>query len=78
MKCTKILQQAKVMTLMLLASIFSVQASDSIIISNDTGDTLMIHRLNDGELWGSFMISILIAKFSTDFTTIIEGVFKQT
>ncbi|NQZ52716.1 MAG: hypothetical protein HRT93_00545 [Piscirickettsiaceae bacterium] len=71
MNCTKILQQTKVMTLMLLASIFSVQASDSIIISSDTGDTLMIHRLNDGELWGSFMITDQIADNFADYEMIV-------
>ena len=45
----------------LLGCILSVQASESVTISSETGDTLMIHRLKNGELWGSFMITDQVA-----------------
>ena len=57
--------------LVLLVSTFSVQASDSIVIPSDTGDTLMIHRLNDGELWGSFMITDQVADNFADYEMIV-------
>ncbi|HHA18923.1 MAG TPA: hypothetical protein ENK70_04380 [Methylophaga sp.] len=47
----------KTIGLIMLAIALAIQASESVILSSKTGDTLMIHRLNNGELWGSFMIT---------------------
>jgi hypothetical protein len=47
----------KFISLTMLLSAFSVQASESISLPSDTGDTLMIHRLNNGEIWGSLIIT---------------------
>ena len=49
----------KLVSLGLFFSVFSVtaQAIESVTIASDTGDTLMIHRLNNGEIWGSLMIT---------------------
>ena len=47
----------KLLSLGLLLSILSVQANESITVSSETGDTLMIHRLNNGEIWGSLIIT---------------------
>ena len=40
-----------------LAAVFSVQAAESITISSETGDTLLIHPPKHGEIWASFMIT---------------------
>jgi hypothetical protein len=32
-------------------------ANDSVTLSSETGDKLMFHQLNDGELWGSFIVT---------------------
>ncbi|MBE0438403.1 MAG: hypothetical protein IBX57_01370 [Gammaproteobacteria bacterium] len=38
---------------------------------SDTGDILMIHRLNDGELWGSFIITDQVADSFADNELIV-------
>ncbi len=47
----------KLINLALLLGAFSVQASESISLPSESGDTLMIHRLNNGEIWGSLLIT---------------------
>lgn len=43
---------------LLLLCCGSLSAQTTLIeLMSDTGDILMIHRLNDGELWGSFIIT---------------------
>ncbi|MFW5449958.1 MAG: hypothetical protein ACKE9I_00025 [Methylophagaceae bacterium] len=49
----------------------SAQTMESIVLSSETGDTLMIHRLNDGELWGSFMITDQLADNFADYEMIV-------
>ena len=39
----------------------SALANESISLSSDTGDTLMIHRLSNGEIWGSLIITDQVA-----------------
>ncbi|PHS22723.1 MAG: hypothetical protein COA83_11230 [Methylophaga sp.] len=51
------MKSLKLISLLLLLSVSSVQASESISLPSDTGDTLMIHRLNNGEIWGSLIIT---------------------
>ena len=51
------MQLLKMIGLVMLGSACSIQASESVTIASETGDTLMIHRLNSGEVWGSFMIT---------------------
>ena len=51
----------KIISILWLSCILSVQASESVIISSETGDTLMIHQLKSGEVWGSFMITDRVA-----------------
>ena len=51
------MQLLKMIGLMMFGTALSIQASESVTLSSETGDTLMIHRLNNGELWGSFMIT---------------------
>lgn len=51
----------KIITIIWLNCVLSVQASESVTIPSETGDTLMIHRLKNGELWGSFMITDQVA-----------------
>ena len=53
--------QLKIIMIIWLSCILPVQASESVTISSETGDTLMIHRLKNGELWGSFMITDQVA-----------------
>lgn len=55
------MMQFKIIMIIWLSCILSVQASESVTISSETGDTLMIHRLNNGEIWGSFMITDRVA-----------------
>lgn len=50
-------QLFKTISVLLLGTILSAQADDSLNLVSKTGDTLMIHRLNNGELWGSFIIT---------------------
>jgi hypothetical protein len=38
-----------------------IQASESLALESATGDTLMFHRLNNGEIWGSFLITDQVA-----------------
>ncbi len=47
----------RLISLALLLGAFSVQANESITLPSETGDTLMIHRLNNGEIWGSLIIT---------------------
>ena len=51
----------KIISILWLSCILSVQASESVIISSETGDTLMIHRLKNGEVWGSLLITDRVA-----------------
>ncbi|NQY27361.1 MAG: hypothetical protein HRT92_09325 [Piscirickettsiaceae bacterium] len=51
----------KIMMILWLSCILSVQANESITLSSETGDTLMIHRLKNGEIWGSFLITDQVA-----------------
>ncbi|PHS69976.1 MAG: hypothetical protein COB23_04820 [Methylophaga sp.] len=61
----------KFISLIMLSSNLTVQAAESITLSSETGDTLMIHRLNDGELWGSFMITDQLADSFADYELIV-------
>ena len=56
-----------------MGSIFSSQASDikSISLPSETGDILMIHRLSDGEIWGSFMITDQVVEDFADYELIV-------
>lgn len=65
------MQLLKMVGLMMLSSSLAVQASESITLSSETGDTLMIHRLNDGEIWGSFMITDQVANSFADYELIV-------
>ncbi|MDQ7072456.1 MAG: hypothetical protein Q9N32_01345 [Gammaproteobacteria bacterium] len=47
----------KLINLIVLCGALSVQANESITLPSETGDTLMIHRLNNGEIWGSLIIT---------------------
>ncbi len=63
----------KTFSLVLAISVANVSAQtmESIVLSSETGDTLMIHRLNDGELWGSFMITDQLADNFADYEMIV-------
>ena len=61
----------KIIGMIMFASALSVQASETITLSSETGDTLMIHRLNNGELWGSFMITDQVADSFSDSELIV-------
>ena len=36
---------------------FACLANNSVTLHSETGDSLMIHQLNNGELWGSFIVT---------------------
>jgi len=57
--------------IILLACSMPIQAIESLSISSETGDTLMIHRLNNGEIWGSLMITDQVADSFADHELIV-------
>ncbi len=61
----------KVVGMILFVSSMSIQANESISIPSDTGDTLMIHRLNNGEIWGSLMITDQASDSFADYELIV-------
>ena len=61
----------KIVGIILLASSLSIQANESISISSETGDILMIHRLNNGEVWGSLIITDQVADSFADYELIV-------
>lgn len=51
----------KVFMLLCLINSGMVQSADSVVLTSNTGDTLMFHRLTSGEIWGSFIITDQVA-----------------
>jgi hypothetical protein len=51
----------KLISLTFLLGASVAQANESITLPSETGDTLMIHRLNNGEIWGSLIITDQVA-----------------
>lgn len=65
------MQLFKLISLILLCTVLSVQARESITFPSETGDTLMIHRLNNGEIWGSLIITDQVADSFADYELIV-------
>lgn len=61
----------KLISLAVLLNVLSLQASESIILPSDSGDTLMIHRLNNGEIWGSLIITDQVSDSFADYELIV-------
>jgi hypothetical protein len=61
----------KLISLAVLLNITSLQASESILLPSDSGDTLMIHRLNNGEIWGSLIITDQVPDSFADHELIV-------
>jgi len=61
----------KIAGIILLASSLTIQANESVSISSESGDTLMIHRLNSGEVWGSLIITDQVADSFADHELIV-------
>lgn len=61
----------KIAGIILLACSMPIQANESLSISSETGDTLMIHRLNNGEIWGSLIITDQVADSFADHELIV-------
>lgn len=59
------------LSLTLFCTVLSVQASESVTLPSETGDTLMIHRLNNGEIWGSLIITDRVADSFADYELIV-------
>jgi hypothetical protein len=55
------MSRIKIIILICLINSGLVQASESLVLESATGDTLMFHRLNNGEIWGSFLITDQVA-----------------
>jgi hypothetical protein len=55
------MSRIKLMILICLINSGLVQASESLVLESATGDTLMFHRLNNGEIWGSFLMTDQVA-----------------
>jgi len=47
------------------------QATESLTLDSNTGDTLMFHQLKNGEIWGSFMITDQVAASFADHELIV-------
>lgn len=47
------------------------QAIESVTFTSETGDTLMLHQLKNGEVWGSLMITDQIADSFADYELIV-------
>jgi len=67
----------KIAGALLLTCSLSIQANESLSIPSDTGDTLMIHRLNNGEIWGSLIITDQVADSFADYELIVLQVDKN-
>ena len=65
------MQLFKSISLILLCTVLSAQARESITFPSETGDTLMIHRLNNGEIWGSLIITDQVADSFADYELIV-------
>jgi hypothetical protein len=52
-------------------------ANSSITLMSETGDTLMIHQLKNGELWGSFIVTDQIAESFAEHEQIIMQLDQQ-
>ncbi len=61
----------RALTLIASCACFSAYANESLIIDSDSGDTLMIHQLKNGEIWGSLMITDQIADSFADHELIV-------
>lgn len=61
--------------LLLLSSLS--YANDSVTLHSDTGDTLMIHQLKNGELWGSFMVTDQVADSFAEHELILMQIDQQ-
>lgn len=61
----------KIIIVLCLLNCGLLQATESVTLKSNTGDTLMIHRLNDGEIWGSFMITDQVAASFADHELIV-------
>jgi|GEM_PF-1044752 len=48
-----------------------VQASESLSFSSKTGDTLMLHHLRNGEIWGSLIITDQVADSFANYELIV-------
>ena len=66
-----IIMLLKFISLALMLSAFVAQANESISLPSDTGDTLMIHRLNNGEIWGSLIITDRVADSFAKYELIV-------
>lgn len=65
------MRRIKIIVLACLINSGLVQANESILLESDTGDSLMLNRLNDGELWGSFMITDKLVDSFADYELIV-------
>ena len=61
----------KISTLVCVLMNGLVMASEPISLQNDTGETLMFHRLNNGEIWGSLIITDQVAASFADYELIV-------
>lgn len=61
----------RTITLLLSCASTYSYASDSLTFSSETGDTLLIHQLNNGEIWGSLIITDNIADSFADHELIV-------
>jgi hypothetical protein len=61
----------KIITLACLLTNGLATAAEPLSLHSESGETLMFHRLNNGELWGSFMITDQIADSFADYELIV-------
>jgi len=55
----------------------TVSAADSITLSSESGDTLMIHQFKNGELWASFILTDEVSESFADHELIVLQIDNQ-
>ncbi len=65
------MSRIKIIILICLINSGFVQANESLVLESASGDTLMFHRLNNGEIWGSLMITDRVSDSFADHELIV-------
>ncbi len=56
---------------------FACSANSSVTLQSETGDSLMIHQLSNGELWGSFVVTDQISDSFAEHEIILMQLDQQ-
>jgi len=60
-------------TLIIVGLLYSspIRAADSILLTSESGDSLMFHQLKNGEIWASFMLTDQVVESFADHELIV-------